>query len=83
MPLYRSTVTTPLGDMLAMASASGLCALEFDRHSRHERLDARLRRYFHGEQIVDDETAILGLTREWLSAYFDGTTADAVHPPIR
>jgi len=29
MQLYRSTIPTPLGDMLALASDEGLCALEF------------------------------------------------------
>ena len=82
MPIYRSTITTPLGDMLVMASARGLCALEFDRRSRHERLDARLRRYFNDDSIVDAETSIHELTRDWLAAYFDGTTADAAHIPL-
>ena len=82
MSLYRVTIPTPLGDMLALASVTGLCALEFDRRARHERLDARLRRYFHGEQIVDEDTSILGLTRDWLATYFEGTSADAVHIPL-
>ena len=80
--LSRTVIPTPLGEMLALASSTGLCALEFDRRSRHERLDARLRRYFHDQQIVDDETFIFGLTREWLAAYFDGATADAAHIPL-
>jgi methylated-DNA-[protein]-cysteine S-methyltransferase len=80
--LSRTVIPTPLGEMLALASSTGLCALEFDRRSRHERLDARLRRYFHDQQIVDDETVIFGLTREWLAGYFDGATADAAHIPL-
>ena len=80
--LSRTVIPTPLGEMLALASSNGLCALEFDRRSRHERLDARLRRYFHDQQIVDDETVIFGLTREWLAAYFEGATADAAHIPL-
>jgi methylated-DNA-[protein]-cysteine S-methyltransferase len=82
MPLYRTSIVTPLGEMLALASSTGLCALEFDRRSRHERLDARLRRYFHDEPFVDEEMPILALTREWLSAYFAGTTGDAAHIPL-
>src|SRR5436190_2390087 len=82
MVLYRTTILTPLGDMLALASTTGLCALEFDRRSRHERLDARLRRYFHADQLVDAETPILRMTSEWLAAYFDGSSADAAHIPL-
>src|SRR5712691_81572 len=29
MQLFRSTISTPIGDMLALASDEGLCALEF------------------------------------------------------
>ena len=29
MQLFRSFVSTPIGDMLALASDEGLCALEF------------------------------------------------------
>jgi len=83
MLLHRATISTPLGDMLALASEGGLCALEFDRRSRHERLDARLRRYFPGHEIVDDgEGLFLARTREWLAAYFDGTTAEAPDIPL-
>jgi methylated-DNA-[protein]-cysteine S-methyltransferase len=83
MVLYRTTILTPLGDMLALASAHGLCALEFDRRSRHERLDARLRRYFPAHQITDDgETSVLAHTREWLAGYFGGTKEEAPDIPL-
>jgi methylated-DNA-[protein]-cysteine S-methyltransferase len=83
MHLYRTTITTPLGDMLALASKTGLCALEFDRQARHERLDARLRRYFPPHAIADDgEQPIFVRTREWLAAYFDGTTAHPSDIPL-
>ena len=77
MLLHRTILTTPIGDMLALSSSEGLCALEFDSAQRHERLDARLRRWFPEYEIVEGETAILGRTRDWLSAYFGGAVA---HP---
>jgi len=82
MLLYRTIMTTPIGDMLALASDEGLCALEFDSQSRHDRLDARLRRWFPPHEIVDRETPTLRRTREWLTAYFDGAAADAAGLPL-
>ena len=54
MQLQRSILTTPVGDMLALASASGLCALEFTGpEKRLTRLEARLKRHFPPHEIVD------------------------------
>jgi len=80
--LHRAIIDTPLGDMLALDSGRGLCALEFDSRARHDRLDARFRRWFPPHDVVDDETATLRRTREWLSAYFDGAGADAAAIPL-
>src|SRR5712692_11561563 len=105
---HRLRISTPLGEMLALASDEGLCALEFPRSyaarkgprymsascsaalsgprserlgprsdgALHERLQRRLQRWFPPHDIVDRETPVLARTREWLSAYFDGTRAD-------
>jgi O-6-methylguanine DNA methyltransferase len=75
-------MATPIGELLTLASDSALCALEFDRPSRHERLDARLRRFFPAHEIVDGTTPIVDRTREWLAAYFDGTNAAGDPPPL-
>src|SRR5438132_9232081 len=77
--LHRLRISTPLGELLALASDEGLCALEFPRRDGlafHERLQRRLERWFPPHEIVDRETSVLARTREWLSAYFDGATAD-------
>ena len=43
MILSRATIATPVGDMLALASGEGLCALEFTGpRKRLTRLEARL-----------------------------------------
>jgi methylated-DNA-[protein]-cysteine S-methyltransferase len=39
--VYRSIIPTPLGEMLALATDEGLCALEFAGPHRLTRLDAR------------------------------------------
>src|SRR5262249_53634076 len=82
MKLSHTTIPTPLGDMLALATDLGLCALEFDSRARHDRLDARLRRWFPPHNIVERDAPALRLTREWLEAYFDGTTADEGPVPL-
>jgi O-6-methylguanine DNA methyltransferase len=63
--------------MLALASETGLCALEFiGPKARHTKLEARLRNHFPPHTIVDGENAVIARTRGWLGAYFDGMTAD-------
>jgi len=69
--------------MLALASDEGLCALEFaEPEQRLPRLEARLRRWFPPHEIVDEETRMLRRTRAWLSAYFDGATAEIGDLPL-
>jgi methylated-DNA-[protein]-cysteine S-methyltransferase len=82
MILSRTTIATPIGDMLALASDDSLCALEFTGPGRLVRLERRLFRWFPPHQIVDRESAVIGLVRRWLSAYFDGANADAGDLPI-
>jgi methylated-DNA-[protein]-cysteine S-methyltransferase len=75
--ITRAILTTPLGDMLALDSGNGLCALEFTGpKKRLPRLEARLHRYFPRYEIVDGETATIRQTRQWLDRYFAGTSAD-------
>jgi methylated-DNA-[protein]-cysteine S-methyltransferase len=76
MQLFRTTIATPLGEMLALASAEGLCALEFIGPEKPlTRLDARLRRWFPPHEVVESETRALARTRAWLDAYFAGASA--------
>ena len=86
MQLYRSTIPTPLGDMLALASDEGLCALEFTDPNRGQerltRLNARLVRWFPPHQVVDRDTATIARTRDWLAAYFAGTAAEVGNLPL-
>jgi methylated-DNA-[protein]-cysteine S-methyltransferase len=89
MQLFRTVLPTPLGDMLALASDEGLCALEFTKvaepnrgQERLSRLNARLQRWFPPHEIGDGETATIARTRGWLKAYFDGTTAEIGDLPL-
>ena len=83
MRLSRAIIATPLGDMLALASDAGLCALEFTGpRKRMTRLDARLARWFPPHEIADREAPVLKRTRRWLDAYFAGSGADISNIPL-
>jgi methylated-DNA-[protein]-cysteine S-methyltransferase len=89
MQLFRATIPTPLGDMLALASGEGLCALEFTSvqgarrgRERLTRLDARLRRWFPPHEIVDAETPPIARARRWLTDYFAGASAEIGDIPL-
>lgn len=87
MIVTRAIISTPLGDMLALASDEGLCALEFTTvphrgQERLSRLTARRQRWFPPHDIVDRDTPALARTRGWLDAYFDGTTAEIGDLPL-
>jgi methylated-DNA-[protein]-cysteine S-methyltransferase len=83
MQLARTYIPTPLGEMLALASDDGLCALEFTGpRKRLPRLEARLARWFPPHEMVDRETRVIARTRKWLAAYFAGTSAAAQDIPL-
>ena len=82
MILHRATIVTPIGDMLALASDSALCALEFNGPRRHGRLEARLRRWFPAHTIDEADAPVLNRTRDWLARYFDGSAADITGFPL-
>jgi O-6-methylguanine DNA methyltransferase len=83
MHLSRSTISTPVGDMLALASDEGLCALEFvGPEKRLTRLDARLQRHFPPHDIVDGDASVIARTREWLARYFAGESAELGDLPL-
>ncbi len=80
--LCRSAIVTPIGPMLAVASAHGLCALEFGSRERLPRLEARLARWCRGWEARDGSNSVIEAVRGWLSRYFDGTSADASQVPL-
>jgi len=81
--ISRGVIATPLGEMLVLASDTGLCALEFTGpRKRLPRLEARMKRWFPPCEIVDRRAPIITRTREWLAAYFKGADADVGDLPI-
>jgi O-6-methylguanine DNA methyltransferase len=72
--LCRASYATPIGELLLLASARGLCGLEFVKPGGHRWLDRRLTRWFAPYQIVDEGEAepsrSLDAARHWLEVYF-------------
>lgn len=78
MILSSRVLPSPVGDLLALDSGEGLCALEFiGPERRRSRLDARLRRWLPPHEIVERDTSVIVRVRAWLDAYFAGLSADA------
>lgn len=50
--LLQERIETPVCSMLALASPTGLCGLEFDEPRRRSRLDARLARWFAPYEVA-------------------------------
>src|SRR4029078_12920104 len=82
MILRRRVLTTPVGEMLALASPDGLCALEFDAATRHRRLDARLARWFPPHTLEDGPSETIDAAARWLDAYFAGEALDPRSVPL-
>jgi O-6-methylguanine DNA methyltransferase len=74
---------TPVGRMLALASDVGLIALEFSKVERHDRLEARLRRWLGPRAVEDGTNRHLDSAAAWLSEYFSGLAADARALPLK
>ena len=78
--LVRRRFETPVGPMMALATGTALCALEFWKPGRMTRLDARLRRWFTPFEIENGTNAVIEQTGEWLDRYFGDHTP--VDPPL-
>jgi methylated-DNA-[protein]-cysteine S-methyltransferase len=79
---FRSTIDTPVGPMLALASDEALCALEFAIANRQSRLQARLARWYDQPDLRDGANAIVEQTRAWLDDYFQGLNGDPSALPL-
>ena len=93
MHLWRAILPTPLGDMVAMSSNEGLCALEFigpDRLDRVDesvtrsltRLERRLARWFPPHDVRNGRTAVIERAHDWLQRYFEGAGTDIGDLPL-
>ena len=82
LTLACRTVSTPVGPMLAIATADALVALEFVRVDRRHRLDARLVRWLPPHRLDEGGNDVLDATCRWLDGYFAGQAADSHTLPL-
>lgn len=71
-PLHAQTLPTPLGEMLAICSATGLCLLEFVGQTRLEREIHQIAQAKRA-QILFQSHDLLQETAEQIQAYFSGS----------
>ncbi len=82
MHLFRQSLETRVGPMLAVAHDAGLCALEFDDGQRMGRTEARLRRHYPNCTIEVGSHSAIGQVEGWLEAYFAGRESDVSMIPL-
>ncbi len=70
--LYSTPLQTPVGDMVAISSEIGLCALEFELPVRQKLLNQRLAKWFTGAEVRAGSGHRLPTLSHWLEAYFVG-----------
>lgn len=74
--LYKTSFSTPLGKLVAIASDYGLCFLEYDIPTRCKLLTSRLNRWFPDSVINKSQLNFhLWQTQHWINNYFE----DAYH----
>jgi O-6-methylguanine DNA methyltransferase len=70
--LHHVFVESQLGPLTLVASAHGLCGLEFDRRDRHASLGGHLGRWFPNHRLSEGFHPALEVARIWLKHYFAG-----------
>lgn len=68
--IVTKQIATPIGPMVAMATDSGLCALEFDRDGRLGLWEQRSRRWFSGTESRVGSNVHIEQAEKWLNAFF-------------
>ncbi len=69
--ILRTTLTTPLGKMIACATEQGICLLEFDDKAIIKKSYLLLQKRFN-QQIIDGKNCHLIQLEKELIEYFDG-----------
>lgn len=77
----RRTINSPLGALIAGASANGICLLEFPEPDRVEPQLAAIRRRL-GCEFEDGDSVHLDRLERELAAYFAGTLAQFTVPVV-
>jgi O-6-methylguanine DNA methyltransferase len=73
MELYRAVLNISVGQVVALASETALCALEFDTGTRMTRLEARLAQFYGSPRLVVAANGVHARAQEWLEHYLAGS----------
>ena len=79
--LYHTQINTPLGEMEAIASAKGVCLLEFASRKELDKEKKALETHFDSK-LVNGNNAHLDLLSKELAAYFNGELLEFTVPIV-
>lgn len=80
--LRTTTIETPIGPLVAIATPRGLCVLEFQRDERLSLQSAYLRRWYPDMIRSEGVNVHLDAARTWLARYFAGRFAALDEPAL-
>jgi len=80
--VYKTTLASPVGPLVAVASEKGLCVLEFEREARMDWLWKRLQCHFGKVSESESDHPVLALTRRWLEKYLADPAAAVSEIPL-
>jgi len=80
--LWTTTIETPVGPLVAIATSRGLCVLEFQRDERLSLQSAYLRRWYPSITRSEGANAHLDGARTWLTRYFASRFDALDEPPL-
>jgi len=68
--LFKSTVETPIGEMILITSEKGLCFLEYSIIKRNKLIENRIKKYYSQYEIINEENSIKKQLIKQLHLYF-------------
>ncbi len=80
--LVRKDISTPLGQMILIASEKGICFLEFQKKDRNVMLEKRLARWFDSPQITLESNPFVLKGEAWVENYFQRKFHFLQLPPL-
>jgi len=80
--ISRASFSSPMGNLVGLASEQGLVALEFEDPGLLGSLESRFHRTFLGMKVESRDTAVHRATGAWLESYFAGGRPDSESVPL-
>ena len=80
--LKQNIIRTPIGEMITLATETGLNFLEFQKPTRSKLLEQRLKKWYASFKLIEGENEIIEQTIAWLDDYFKGNFEKLKTPPL-